>query len=628
MQAKSFKTKILSYFILFCTIPLIISSSVILYQMYTTKQHSIFHTHIQILKQVEEETNSIILHIEDMGEYVKNNYTKKGHHILKGLPRVEKNISTVLILDNDGILVDFGSNVKTNIFKGLDYSNTKYFLAIKSGKENYWSKSFLSPVTSLPAISYTVRINKNRIAVLIINLDILNNFVKKFKSEDNKSIVRITDKNGIFLAHPDRPNFILEQKNILDSDIYRRYMSKGYTYKQLRFTNELGTDSIGIYGISKKLGWCIIVKEPYDALYKAFNSIIWFIVLFIVVLIIISIYVSIKLATSILLPLNVVGKRMEEIAHGKYSEDITHSDYVEIDKLSSNFLLMQKEIHRREKELENFNKTLEDEVNKKTYELQQINDLLEEKVQKEVEKNLEQEKKILESVKMVQMGEMIGNIAHQWRQPLSVISTSASGIKMKQEYGVLDEKDIGEYMDTIVKSTQFLSDTIDTFRDFIKEKKELKEIVIQQRVEATLNIISASLTNNNITMKTNIDNSKPVKLTMIAGELDQVIINIINNAKDALVEKKVVDAMIILEVLQDSHKVLISIEDNAGGIPNDILSKIFDPYFTTKHKSQGTGLGLSMSYKIITDSLKGKLYAKNTNLGAKFFIELPYNSKN
>ncbi|RLA73588.1 MAG: hypothetical protein DRG78_22275, partial [Epsilonproteobacteria bacterium] len=361
---------------------------------------------------------------------------------------------------------------------------------------------------------------------------------------------------------------------------------------------------------------------------KAFNSIIWFIVLFIVVLIIISIYVSIKLSTSILLPLNVVGKRMEEIAHGKYSEDITHSDYVEIDKLSSNFLLMQKEIHRREKELENFNKTLEDEVNKKTYELQQINDLLEEKVKKEVEKNLEQEKKILESVKMVQMGEMIGNIAHQWRQPLSVISTSASGIKMKQEYGVLDEKDIGEYMDTIVKSTQFLSDTIDTFRDFIKEKKELKEIVIQQRVEATLNIISASLTNNNITMKTNIDNSKPVKLTMIAGELDQVIINIINNAKDALVEKKVVDAMIILEVLQDSHKVLISIEDNAGGIPNDILSKIFDPYFTTKHKSQGTGLGLSMSYKIITDSLKGKLYAKNTNLGAKFFIELPYNSKN
>ena len=135
----SLKSKVLLYLILFATVPLIIGSSVVLYQMYKSKEESIFNKHSQILQQVEAESDNIISRIEYLGKYVKDKYPIKKHNLLTGLVRVQRNISTILILDNDGILKDFASNIKTNIFKGYDYSNTKYFLSIKNGQKSYWS---------------------------------------------------------------------------------------------------------------------------------------------------------------------------------------------------------------------------------------------------------------------------------------------------------------------------------------------------------------------------------------------------------------------------------------------------------------------------------------------------------
>ena len=137
MKIKSLKSKILLYLILFTTIPLIISSSVILYNMYKSKQDSVFHKHYQILKQVEQESDNLIDEIEYTGEYVKNNYSQKREGILQGLTKVQRNISTILILNNKGILKDIGSNLKTDTFKGYDYSNMKYFQAIKNGAKKY-----------------------------------------------------------------------------------------------------------------------------------------------------------------------------------------------------------------------------------------------------------------------------------------------------------------------------------------------------------------------------------------------------------------------------------------------------------------------------------------------------------
>ena len=218
---------------------------------------------------------------------------------------------------------------------------------------------------------------------------------------------------------------------------------------------------------------------------------------------------------------------------------------------------------------------------------------------------------------------MIGNIAHQWRQPLSVISTAASGMKMEKEFELLTDDKFNKYCDGIVDQTQYLSNTIDTFRDFIKEKKEKAEVVLQDRIDGALNILVTSLQNNHIKLINNINYDKNIKITMIKGELSQVIINIFNNAKDILIEKKIDEPYIKIDCIVKENNAIITVEDNGGGIKDDVLLKVFDPYFTTKHQSQGTGLGLHMSYKIITESFYGKLYVENTEVGAKFFIELP-----
>ena len=243
-------------------------------------------------------------------------------------------------------------------------------------------------------------------------------------------------------------------------------------------------------------------------------------------------------------------------------------------------------------------------------------------------KDKEREAMMIQQSKMADMGNMIGNIAHQWRQPLNTISTASSGLKMQKEFGILTDEEFTKFTNGITESTKFLSETIDTFRDFIKEKKEIKEVILQDRIDISTHIVSASLKNNYIKLITNIDYENPIKITMVIGELTQVLINILNNAKDVLIENKIEEPQIELTLTKNNNKAIITIEDNGGGIPLDIMPKIFDPYFTTKHQSQGTGLGLHMSYKIITESLKGKLYVENTSNGAKFFVELPLDTSN
>ncbi len=238
-------------------------------------------------------------------------------------------------------------------------------------------------------------------------------------------------------------------------------------------------------------------------------------------------------------------------------------------------------------------------------------------------KIIKKDKQLLEQMKLAQMGEMIGNIAHQWRQPLSTISTAASGLKMKHEFDMLEKDDIPEFTDTIVTNTKYLSETIDTFRDFIKEEKETKEIVIQERIDETLKIVRASLENSHIKLINKIDYENPIKVELVAEELAQVLINILNNAKDVILQRKIEDGTITVNLIKTNKNFKITIEDNAKGIEKDILPKIFDPYFTTKHQFHGTGLGLYMSKIIVEKHLFGQLEVENTKEGAKFTITIP-----
>ena len=226
-------------------------------------------------------------------------------------------------------------------------------------------------------------------------------------------------------------------------------------------------------------------------------------------------------------------------------------------------------------------------------------------------KDISQHKLMESQSKLASMGEMIGNIAHQWRQPLSLISTIASGIKVQMEFGLFDKKNVIPDMDNIIKQTTYLSNTIDDFRNFIKNSNEKGEVQISNIIHKTLSILNPSIVNHNIKIILNTHDN--IEIIGYENQLIQALINILNNAKDALEEnvKSSEDKLIFIETKNVQDGLVLKIKDNAGGIPENVIDKIFEPYFTTKHKSIGTGIGLSMTHQIITKHHNANIFASN-----------------
>ena len=242
---------------------------------------------------------------------------------------------------------------------------------------------------------------------------------------------------------------------------------------------------------------------------------------------------------------------------------------------------------------------------------------------------LKQKERLLsENSKMVALGEMLGNIAHQWRQPLSVISTAASGVRIQKELAILKDEVFFDSMDGIINSASYLSKTIDDFNTFIKEDKEKRVFNLSTNIDRTLTILSGMIKLNDIQIILDIEDN--IEIDNFENELLQALINIISNAKDILVENSIKNKLILISTIKEKDRVLISIKDNAGGVPDDIINRIFEPYFTTKHKTQGTGLGLYMVHQIIIDSMDGDISVKNSEFvhndfkcqGAEFTIVL------
>ena len=238
------------------------------------------------------------------------------------------------------------------------------------------------------------------------------------------------------------------------------------------------------------------------------------------------------------------------------------------------------------------------------------------------ENNRQKEKLINEQNKMISMNDLIKNISHHWRQPLSTISAHAGVVKLDCQFGTINLDKLPAHMEKIEEQTKFLSNTLDTFRDIISQDNEITSVIVQDEIEKAINIEMNNLKNDNIKLEKDINNASTVTLEAAVGNLSGVLMYILRNAHDVLMKKEDGERWIKV-ILEIGDHILITVEDNGGGIPDNIIKQIFEPYFTTKHQSRGTGLGLHCAYQIVTETLKGKLYVKNTSNGAKFFIEIP-----
>jgi signal transduction histidine kinase len=244
----------------------------------------------------------------------------------------------------------------------------------------------------------------------------------------------------------------------------------------------------------------------------------------------------------------------------------------------------------------------------------------EKRLLKLVEENKQKDSMILQQNKLAIMGEMMAMIAHQWRQPLAAISTSAQGIAFKKNLGVLTDTYMNEQIDSIKSLSLHMSQTITDFSNFFKPEKDKQDINLKEVIQKSIKIVSTTIKNNSIGVS--VDCPEDINFMVYKGEFQQVLINIITNAKDALIENRLNDRKIDIKASLDNKYMSLFISDNAGGIPEDIISKIFEPYFSTKSKN-GTGLGLYMSKIIIEEHLNGRLEVKNVGNGASFLIKIP-----
>lgn len=263
---------------------------------------------------------------------------------------------------------------------------------------------------------------------------------------------------------------------------------------------------------------------------------------------------------------------------------------------------------------------VEEELKTKRNQLLEMNQSLEKLVKEEVAKNREKDVMLIKQSRQAAMGEMIGNIAHQWRQPLNVLGLITQNLYESYKYGELTP----EYLENRVKKMneliQYMSQTIEDFRNFFRPDKEKQEFALKEVIEKTISFVEASFKNNNIELIFQIEDD--IKIYGFPNEYAQVLINILNNAKDALLERKVKAPRVKINLAHDGQVSVVTVADNAGGIPEDIIDKVFEPYFTTKGPGKGTGIGLYMSKTIIEKNMNGRLSVRNTDQGAEFRIEV------
>jgi len=253
-------------------------------------------------------------------------------------------------------------------------------------------------------------------------------------------------------------------------------------------------------------------------------------------------------------------------------------------------------------------------------EVKELNTTLEERIRKEVEKNRRQEQVMLQQMRMAQMGEMLSMIAHQWRQPLNAIGITAANMELKALGHRSDDADVVKAAQDIATYVRHLSGTIEDFRNFFRPDKQRAETTYDTLIASVMEIIKPSILDRQIDVV--VTSECLGTFTTYVNEVRQVVLNLVKNAEDVLIERAVVHPRITIATFREGDACVLSVSDNGGGVPEAVMERIFEPYFSTKNKKNGTGLGLYMSKIIVEEHCQGTLTVENDTEGARFVMKL------
>ena len=261
--------------------------------------------------------------------------------------------------------------------------------------------------------------------------------------------------------------------------------------------------------------------------------------------------------------------------------------------------------------------------------LRSLNKTLARQIEQETEKRMLQERLLIQQSRLAAMGEMIGVIAHQWRQPLNALAVMIQNIQDAYEFGDLDQSFIEDTVQRSMQQIYHMSKTIDDFREFSRSGIPRDFFEARKAINDVLVLLSGLFTSHNIVVEpvSELAGAHPVRIMGCCNEFKQAIFNLLKNAHDAILERREKGELggqgrVVVAITGSAEYVTITVSDNGGGIPAEIVDRIFDPYFSTKDQGKGSGVGLYMSKLIIENSMKGCLYAQNLQDGAMFTVEL------
>jgi signal transduction histidine kinase len=601
-QNKIFKKDLYRKFLLFSILPLILLSLIFVFLIIREKFDLILSQHTNIIKNIQYNINIFNQDIKDIPELLKGITNTERKKLLSDILKYKNSIDTIMILNKTGIIEEISSKTNIKVFEGYDYSQKPIFKEYIEKKNDFLSNIYFSNLADTPLVSYVFEFH-NQIYIIELNLDFINKLVLNLNPSTISDVsVSIIDKNGLYILDTFDKFNVKNRNSFFTTKLYKDNIAINSENSLIKYFNESTKKYNYVsYMTFNNLSWMIIVKENNNKIDEYIFNVFLVILFIISIIAFIIIMTAKKIVNNIVNPLELLTLNINKFTndHSSKIDGNIRSDYNIFTILIKNFKYMQKSI------IDN-----------------------EESLKQQIVKNKQKDKILNEQSKMAAMGEMIGNIAHQWRQPLSAISTAATGIIIQKEYNMFEEDKLVKTCSIINDNAQYLSRTIDDFKNFIKGDRTKKIFNLNNNIESFLHLVDSSIKNNQI--KIILDLQEDIQIDGYENELIQCLINIFNNAKDALKEKNIGERLIFISTYINEDKTIIKIKDNAGGIQPEVLPHVFEAYFTTKHKSQGTGLGLNMTYNLIVNGMSGNIEVKNITYeyegnnysGAEFFISL------
>jgi signal transduction histidine kinase len=521
--------------------------------------------------------------IHALSQRVPHDIISDTNRLQKWLDKQEYMISTfkygIVVVSPDGKKV----LAQTPLIKGranIDYSVRGWFNKAVKSDDMVISPPFMGLASKKPMINIATSIkdkNGKTIAVVYGASDLSKggfmDFVYKNSIGNSGGFLIISPKDELFVASS-KPKMVLKKTppkgvNLLHDKVMAGYRGTGIT------ENAFGVVELSAIASIHTTGWFIVVRMPVDEAFLPIQRlneemrdiIIPFLTLFTIIFVSMMLY--------LLRPLKHSAYHINEMATGKEPlKRIEVSDRGEVGYMVNGF-----------------------------------NSLV-----SRVQKDMQTQQK------MASMGEMISIIAHQWKQPLSVISSIGSSIRMKNTLGTLESEYLEDGLKDISSQVNFMVETMDEFRHFFNPNKAKKLEDLNRVINSATSLIGPELQNQKIKLIEDIN--LPTKVNTLSNELIQVLLNLMKNAKEQYNENQDDRVLQLIGYEDDSHSYII-VKDNAGGIPDDVIGKIFDKYFSTKGEKKGTGLGLDLCKTIIEDNCNGKITVQNSDGGAMFSIALP-----